>query len=147
MNTILDWRDMSRYGIEVLTGESCAFGLRLLCDLNIDGFELLREFFGLFGTAPVKGSNWNPEVNGKRAICSIMLPKDMLRSLAAYVLFRQGYEAIHDAGFGPVYGLTTTDIASLTQEQQATIRRNPAYNSNIPMKDGRCIHQATGRSE
>ncbi len=37
MKYIHDWNDLRAYGINYLTGEACAVGKRLLCDVNERG--------------------------------------------------------------------------------------------------------------
>lgn len=46
MKSIYSWQDFRKYGIDILTGESCGLGMRLLADVNADGWKLLDEFFG-----------------------------------------------------------------------------------------------------
>lgn len=78
------WGDLERYGIFLLTGESCGIGMRVLCDLSREGVENLELFFG--GNLKItEGSNWNGSNN---AVASILLPRGILNELAAFLLLK-----------------------------------------------------------
>lgn len=59
MKRIAKWEDLAPYGIDMLTGESCAYGYRLLCDVNSRGMELLASVFGLHDFARRKRAAHN----------------------------------------------------------------------------------------
>ena len=82
-------RELEKYGITVLTGEACGIGLRLLCDLTVDGRELLTVFLG--GCTPAM-PNWNPG-----AIRSAMLSWSTLKDLLIFALTRD-YDEVRDYG-------------------------------------------------
>jgi hypothetical protein len=44
--TIRSWSDFEKYGINALTSESCGLGMRILCDVDRKGWNILDEFFG-----------------------------------------------------------------------------------------------------
>jgi len=58
MKAIRSWHDLREFGIWFLTGESCGYGGRLLCDLTEHGAEFFKNYFG--GNVEFKkNSNWN----------------------------------------------------------------------------------------
>ena len=76
------WHDLERFGIEPLTGEACALGMRTLCDISPVGVELMESFFGI---RFAHGNNsWNH--SGKDGWKSIMLPRDLFPSVAKFAL-------------------------------------------------------------
>lgn len=151
MKSITSWTDLKEYGIGYLTSESCAYGLRLLCDLNLDGVDLLREYFG---TNVVGEDPWNSEVNGKPSVASIMLPRELLIPLAKYILFRSGCSLIvADKGGSHIQGYNEEEEANIRNRMSICgpiegetfyTLRNPR--SKHPKVAGRNVHQFSGRT-
>jgi len=133
--TISSWSDLERFGINPLTGEACAYSLRLLCDLNEDGVATLIEFFG-GNIVFIKGSNWNSQVNSKPATASVLLPKNLFPVLGKYLLFRQGYPIVCEDTSGGFTGVTSPS------EAFGIVHRNHGSDQSIA---GRNVHQMTGR--
>ncbi|OAM91627.1 hypothetical protein AW736_02175 [Termitidicoccus mucosus] len=73
-------------GIKYLTAESCAFGMRILCDLNEDGVALVKNFFGC---EPLH-ANWNSHVGNKPAIRSVMLSPFAFPELWIHAMIHRG---------------------------------------------------------
>ena len=129
------WSDLSKFGINPLTGEACKYGQRLLCDLSEDGVALVRDLFGLPAVvSDVRDQfpiNWNSMVGDKPAIASIMLPRGMFGDICRFALFRAGYELViwsHDGGWA---GYMQSDIPKdITHEKleamYKAVYRNPA---------------------
>ena len=85
--------DLQEFGIQTLTGEACGIGMRILCDVNEDGKNLIEEFLG--GTVKLADdSNWNRDVCGKPAVASIMLPYAWHAELGAFCLLKAGYDVV-----------------------------------------------------
>lgn len=60
MITIKDWSDLSRFGINCLTGESCNLGLRLLCDLTQDAAIHYLQIIGCIKESVLRfPKTWN----------------------------------------------------------------------------------------
>lgn len=133
------WEDLQHYGINALTGESCAYAMRLLCDVNEDGARLLRQYFGLPHDAAL-AANWNAQVNGKPAIGSIMLAREEYAPLARFCLFQE-FPYILTWGDYDYLGMGTLpeDVGT------ARVLRNPA--NPAASIGGRNVHQMSGRSE
>lgn len=80
---------LNQFGINALTGESCAFNRRMLCDVNAEGAELIRDYLGLPYDCQFQ-KNWNSTVDGKPAIGSVMLDYATLKPLAIYAMLLRG---------------------------------------------------------
>jgi len=92
-----DRREILReLGIEILTGEACAYSMRLLCDLNEDGVKLINNTFGMqirIQHDPLREDyaigmmrRHNSKVNGKFSVASIMLSHTMIDELVLFGL-------------------------------------------------------------
>lgn len=91
MSKHLTFSNLHTIGINPLTGEACAFSMRILCDVNDKGAELVKDFLGLpVGTKLADA--WNREVNCYPAIGSIMVERGLFPSLARFALFRSGFQ-------------------------------------------------------
>jgi hypothetical protein len=83
-----NWDDLEEAaGINVLTGEACAYSLRNLCDVNESGKELLQDYFGM--PALVLASPWNSMVKGQPSVGSIMLGHELFQPLGEFYLARK----------------------------------------------------------
>lgn len=145
MKTVKSWRDMEQHGITCLTGEACAYGYRILCDLTMAGEALIQECFG-FRKLPVDvfHESWN------RGSGSIMLAHAMLEPLAVMALFKAGCSRVLIVSEGEftseaIYGLEPGDnVADLEhmdwyRDGQFRVFHNPGYARNT--------HQMSGRKE
>lgn len=153
---INNWRDLQGYGINALTGEACAYSMRTLCDLNEDGVDLIRDFFGMqIARAPVDqfSANWNSTVDGKPAVASIMLVHELFAPLCRFILFNvERAQYVIDKGEGNCYvgytdadlakyGKTAEDVALLYQGEMWRNPKNPSASQG-----SRNVHQMTGRT-
>ena len=98
MLTLKNWSDLEQFGIDVLTGESCAYSLRLLCDVSECGLQIIREMLGAANIRPNESWNggtttlWNGVVQTKTY--SLMLPRDMFETLATFALLHAGFAEV-----------------------------------------------------
>lgn len=65
---------LKELGINILTGERCNIGIRLLCDLSEKGVETIQNHIGFTPSA----ENWNSYVGEDKAVKSIMLTQTYL---------------------------------------------------------------------
>lgn len=79
------WRDLEQFGIRILTGEACAYGMRVLCDLTEEGLRHVENFFSVL----CPNENWNSS-----AVKSVLLPRSLFIDLAAFVLLETGSEVV-----------------------------------------------------
>lgn len=159
MINLYSTRDLIQYGINPLTGEACAYGMRTLCDLSADGCRLMCDFLGLAyssanPTWTVFNSNWNSMVGDKQAVASIMLNRDVFPALMRFALFQPGEcDYVITQPDGGMVGLKVTD--EYCERYLDMARNNSAYRvhqnfakgyTSGPSVNGRNIHTATGRT-
>jgi len=90
---IRSWDDLRKLGLNLLTGEACNMGMRLLFDMNAKAVEVMQNMLG--GCVKFEpGSNWNSCAGGTPAVASVMLPPDWLTEVAAYFLIENGYNTV-----------------------------------------------------
>ena len=73
-------------GLNFLTGEACAYGMRWLCDLNEEGVKNVTAFFK---AAPTQ-DNWNTWVNDLPAVKSIMIGYETVVDLWIHTMLAKG---------------------------------------------------------
>lgn len=148
-------RDLSQFGINVLTGEACAYGLRVLCDLTEDGAELVSAFLGGLraGSAGATGDypfqrNWN-----SGASYSVMLTRSLLfNELVVFALFRAGCVRVVIGPDNGVAGIFAHERKALAfyQELRGDAERSREYRfysaGSMPGVDGRATHAFSGRT-
>lgn len=105
---VSNWADMRQFGINALTGESCGYNLRLLCDLSEQGKELVQRYLGLPMETPMF-SNWNQYVGEAGAVSCMMLNKDSLVGLAMFCMFVKGCVVVLRSDGGELIGLDSDD--------------------------------------
>ena len=101
----------AHYGINFLTGEACAVGKRLLCDVNDQGRKLICSVFGLPSNTTF-AENWNSSVNGEPSIGSIFFPPHLFAFLAAMICLQTGCKCAVVVATGEVYGIEPDDDVS-----------------------------------
>ena len=125
MKTIRNWQGLEEYGIDLLTGESCAYGYRGLCDVTEQGAKIIKDCLGLIEDRPLPmAGNWN-----SKGIGSIMLPYEMFTPLAVFALIQANCLEIAittEGGGRQIRGLEAED----DPEQYARfIEYNQKYNT------------------
>ncbi len=155
MIRICNWRDMAQFGIEALTGEACAYSMRLLCDVNEQGRRLLLDYLGL-PDATELAIPYNSKVGGEPTVGSIMVER-RLEGLAVFALRRAGMKAVvvkrHDAdgcNMEEVVGFDDAEVdsalyylASLTPRSSDLYVRRDA--DPAVTRGDRNVHQMSGR--
>lgn len=134
-------------GVNILTGESCAYGMRLLCDLNEDGVALVTSWLGIASTG-LRGS-WNTQVAGKPATASIMLSRHALNDLIKYFLVHvKGCRVIVVRDETSITGIRDYDFYKRLKEN-GLITDNEVEHYSIPdperSYEGRNIHSMSQR--
>ena len=82
-------RALRGFGLEHLTGESCAIGLRILYDVSEQGIRLIEQAFSLKIDMERTPRNWNSKVGDRSAIASIRLSWFQAKDLLLYGLARK----------------------------------------------------------
>ena len=141
----ISYYNLKDYGINVLTGEACAFGMRLLCDLSEAGVALLTDFFGLCYRDIPFPRNMNSMVGDEPAIASCMLSRSILTEIYLFILFSKGWQvALIQNGEVTGMNINTYEEIKNAWPKDVTVRRN--YKSaSQPSVGSRNIHAFTGR--
>jgi hypothetical protein len=150
---IHNMHDLEKYGLNYLTGEACAYGMRVLFDLNDDGKALLTKFWSCayIDIYP----RMNNKVNGQPATGSVMLTHQMLAPLCEFIMFDIEQVDFIAIGNGDYHGYMNTDQNRYGEDDVATVMENAGYkihrnwkrmNSSQPSVGDRNVHAMTGRS-
>ena len=98
-NQPFDRKVAEEFGISILTGEACAYSMRVLCDVNHAGLKLVNDTFGMNhepyginGRGRVYGEYYcdtmmrrhNSKVDGEPTVASIMLSWPMLEEIIKF---------------------------------------------------------------
>lgn len=152
IKTIHTSTDLQRYGFNVLTGEACAYGLRLLFDLSERGAETYREFKGLPYDCQLS-DNWNTYVGDGKAVASVLMTRGELQDLKEFLLMHvDKCETVYSKG-SDYYGMYESQstwrelMFSANTLAGFDVTRNPTKTTKQPNANGRNIHAATGRIE
>lgn len=94
--------DLRELGINLLTGEACGIGMRILCDLNEDGIKLWETFT----RSKANAEGWN---DGK---ASVMIPNSMFQELWIFGQLLKGTKYVILGGyvFGDDWAETHYDL-------------------------------------
>lgn len=151
--------DLQQFGINVLTGEACSYGLRLLCDLTEDGVNLVSAFLGGIDRGATDDppgfpfpKNWN-----SGAVASVMLTRNVLfGELAVFALFRAGCSLVVRGPDGSVTGVFPHEHRALEmydairyapdESREYYFHVNRSLRTRQPSADGRNEHTFTGRT-
>lgn len=136
--TIRSLSDLRPYGINLLTGESCALSRRLLCDVNEHGKSLILKALGLREIS--MAADWN----GGDAIGSILLDRETLQTITILALFEDEstIEVWEDGG---AFSAMDAETLHYYNNADPTITEN-IRKYRIPNRTGRNVHQMTGRT-
>lgn len=103
-NRPFDHKVAEEFGISILTGEACAYSMRVLCDVNDDGVRLINKTFGMtievdrptekYGGPFAIGMmrRHNSQVNGEPSVASIMLTWTMIEELIKFGIVEKHLE-------------------------------------------------------
>lgn len=140
------YQNLTEFGINPLTGEACAYGKRILCDLDQNGVELVAEFLGVYPNAFPE--NWNSYVGKNKAVASVMLHRNSFTDIIAFALMLKGWRFIIIHNYEK--SITATDDEHEVQLWRDSnleglrIVFNPA--AMQPHIGSRNIHQMSGRT-
>lgn len=113
MKTISNLDQLTEYGIKWLTGESCKYSMRGLCDLSQKGRLNVCEFLGI--GAPDLPRNWNTTVGSDPAVASIMLTRTTLRELTRFLLHKEGFTHVYMGGM-QVIGMSSEEYVKTAEQ-------------------------------
>lgn len=139
MKAIASWAALEPFGILPLTGEACALGYRILCDLTEKGKRSVERCLSV----EIRSESWNSGSAEDRHVASIMLTQEMLVPLAVFALLEAGCREVwvtSGAAFGVEDGDSEAEVTRLKQTHE--VRRRFAFHG--PFAD-RNQHQMSGR--
>ncbi len=139
MKAVTSWTALEPFGIVVLTGEACALGYRILCDLTEKGKRTVERCLSV----EISSESWNSGSNEDRHVASIMLTQEMLVPLAVFALLDSGCREVWTtqyAAFGVEDGDSEEDVSRLRQSQKMQRR----FSFHGPFQD-RNQHLMSGR--
>lgn len=100
MKNIYQLQELDRYGVNLLTGEACGLGMRILCDYDEKGKANLESFLG----TPLGGSSaWNHGAG------SIMLTHETLRDFGLFMLAQECELGSFQSHDGELVGIETEE--------------------------------------
>lgn len=103
---IKTFNDLAKYGIDYLTGESCAYGYRGLCDLEERGVKLVANCLGI---DPELFRASLPDAWNSRGVKSIMLSAQMIVPLGVFACIQSNCSKVYIMHDDTVVGIQSTD--------------------------------------
>ena len=88
MQAIRRIRDFRQYGLDLVTGRACPYGMRYLFRLTEDGAQHVREFLGL--NVATRASDTIVDLAKtaqEQKLVTVMLSRETLKSLGIYLMF------------------------------------------------------------
>lgn len=146
--TISSLQDLSRYGIETLTGEADALSYRILCDLTEQGAAIVAETYGLVNCGGLVNPfqpAWNSGVG------SVMLSQEAWKDIGVIALFNAGHDVIFNTDVnGQLWGFrsasdfvraewSSNDAGNVYESQPAKFRHDSKHDQLLPW------HQCYGK--
>jgi hypothetical protein len=131
---------LSKLGFDLLTGEACGLGARILCDVTASGRQLLTVVLGLTGLVPANAWNHRPGTIG-----SVMIPHEMFTPLIIFGMLRDPQvQAVYLTEDG-VYGMTSDEeIRQLDEADWIKVTRRFHRRGTAP-GGLRHVHVMSGR--
>lgn len=139
MKTVTCWGALEPFGIVPLTGEACALGYRILCDLTEKGKRTVERCLSV----EIRSESWNSGSKDDPHIASIMLTQEMLVPLAVFALLESGCREVwvtQYAAFG--VDQEDSDEAVAVTKRSHPLQRRFAFHGPF---DDRNQHQMSGR--
>ena len=139
MKTVAKWDQLREFGVDPLTGEACALGYRLLCDLTERGKRIVERCLSV----EIQSENWNHGSDAEPHVAAIMLTQEMIVPLGVFALLDAGCREVWvtaQAAIGIEVSDTDADVERMRQVWKP--HRRFAYRG--PFQD-RNQHQMSGR--
>lgn len=103
---IKTYNDLRKYGIDYLTGESCAYGYRGLCDLELRGIKLIANCLGI---DPELFQASLPDAWNSKGVKSIMLSAQMVVPIGVFACLQANCSKVYIMYDDTVVGIESTD--------------------------------------
>jgi hypothetical protein len=133
------------YGIVPLTGEACAYGMRVLFDLSQEGKDIVASWLSL--TQDAFYQNWNSVVGDEPAVASVMLDRQLIVPLMRFILVHvEKCEALVHFPDGTITGFRSrTDVPDYL-DGEAFKTEYFVHSSAHHSEAGRNVHQSSQRT-
>ena len=139
MKTVSTWNHLREFGIDLLTGEACSLGYRVLCDLTQRGKCIVERCLGV----QIQSENWNHGSDDDPHVASIMLTQDMFVPLAVFALLESGYRECW-LSLNAVIGIESSEGSDVVERLKESYRLARRFSYHGPNQD-RNQHQMSGR--
>lgn len=139
--------DLRPFGFNLLTGEACRVGARILTDVDEKARATIVDLLGLPYDAKLS-ENWN-----SGSIGSVMIPYHWFPMIYVWALLNDGARVVVTLRSGKAIGYYADDSPEKRQEMigiyQETGELDRTYHvmGNLPGQGTRCEHMASGRIE
>jgi hypothetical protein len=139
MKTISRWSDLEPFGFDPLTGEACALGYRILCDLTQKGKQIVERCLSV----EIRSENWNCGSKESPHVASVMLTEDMIVPLGVFALLEAGYPEVWVTDH-TVIGIEPDDSSEDVERMRRVHQPARRFVYRGPFQD-RNQHQMSGR--
>ena len=139
MKTVSCWDHLGPWGIIALTGEACSLGYRLLCDLTLQGQNIVERCLSV----AIQSENRNHGSDADPHVASIMLTHEMLLPLAVFALLESGCREVWITD-GAAIGIEPADTADQVERLKQVYKLHRRFAYHGPFQD-RNQHQMSGR--
>lgn len=141
MLNVGSFKDLERFGIVPLTGESCGLMYRILCDCTEQGRKVIAKCLGIPDLALAEP--WNSGADNDPHVGSIMLSDEMIQPLGIFALLENGCREAWLMKDGRVIGFDGNDLDDVYRQRLESERaRVFAYEGNARDRNRHCM---TGR--
>jgi len=81
-------RDFRQYGLDLVTGRACPYGMRYLFRLSEDGAQHVRNFLGLNVASRASDTLVDlAKAAEQQRLVTVMLSRETLKSIGIYIMF------------------------------------------------------------
>src|SRR3972149_447114 len=88
MSPIRRIRDFRQYGLDLVTGRACPYGMRYLFRLSEDGAQHVRNFLGLNVASRASDTLVDlAKAAEQQRLVTVMLSRETLKSIGIYIMF------------------------------------------------------------
>ena len=107
VKTLAGWDHLRPFGIDVLTGEACGLGYRLLCDVTARGKAIVEKCLGT--PTLTFFERWNTGSKDDPHVGCLMLVPEMFTPLAVFAVLESGHKECWVTKNGGVYAIDPDD--------------------------------------
>ncbi len=125
MQAIRRIRDFRQYGLDLVTGRACPYGMRYLFRLTEDGAQHVREFLGM--NVATRASDTVVDLakaTQEQKLVTVMLSRETLKSLGIFLMFNEHQcVAVVITPTGEILGCETAVEVETARSENSTAER------------------------